>query len=566
MTKFYRIAVVFLSGVLFFGATTHAFDDVKEDSPYFYGVHYLRQQKVLSDGKELHPDSAITKSEFIKYLVQLNTDEKIVPSNVRLPFKDTTDKAAYAPYFQEAILMGILNKEEEKIRPYKKINIIESLELLFHSKGIPIPQKTKVILPYEDLKRNKKALPLIVRALELKLFTPKQKDYIGLYQPLTRGEAIQLIYRMEVATIDLPGRQEEGMNQEENGQLNKFLQAWRLVHKNFYDLSKVDDEKMINAALKGMINTLGDAYSSYLTPDENKSLTEDLSGQVEGIGAYVAVENGKIVIVAPIKNSPAQRAGVKPGDIIKTIDGVSTEGMTLIEAVGKIKGKKGSTVHLTLLRQESVVNVSVTRDVIAINSVETDYIGTDMAHIKLIQFGKNSADEFNKAIEVISNNSAIKGVVLDLRNNPGGFLDAAIAILNNILPIESVAVNVKYTQFNFSQRTTRVGELSKYPLVVLINKGSASASEIVAGAIQDLKLGTLVGETSFGKGTVQEIDYFADQSSLKLTVAQWLTSLGHSIQKVGISPDIVVKNTEGDTQDLQLERATQELRKKIDAR
>ncbi|MBI5412221.1 S41 family peptidase [Candidatus Peregrinibacteria bacterium] len=538
-----------------------AFDDIPNDSPYYYSVNYLNQKNIFLKVKKFQPNLPILKAEFIKYLVKLNAPNRPLPLKINLPFTDTSDNAWYAPYVQEAIDLGILDSEKRSLAPYGKLNTIEAITLLFHSKSIPIPRTTPVVLPYRDLPGESAELPLVVRAMELKLVKPKNEKYFGIRNNLTRGEAVQMIYQMELATIDLTISSAGSQEKIDNPQLVKFLQIWNLIHKNYLHSSKIDDAKMINAALKEMTKTLGDTYSVYLNPNENKSLSDDLNGEIEGIGAYLEIQGDKIVIVAPIRGSPAERAGIKAGDIIRSVDSVNTEGMSLPEVASRIKGKRGTEVSLSLLRQEEIVNLKVVRDLITIVSVTLEVNG-EIATIKLSQFGKQTMKELADAVEKIVKNIEIKGVVLDLRDNPGGFLDTAIGVLSYFLPPESVAVNIKYPRFDFIQYTNGKGELSRYPLVVLVNKGSASASEITAGAIQDLKIGKLIGEISFGKGTVQEINFFEDNSSLKLTVAEWLTSLGKSINGKGITPDIIVKNTEEDF-DAQMERALKELNNMI---
>ncbi len=560
-----KIIVSLLASVLLFVTLGMAYDDVPADSPYFYAVEYLRRNDVFPNQKFFKPDTLVTKADFVKYLVKLNAPKFKADKKVKLPFKDTDNNAWYAPYFDEAVQLGILDKRDEKIEPYKKLGVVEALTLLFHSQSIPIPTRYVYSeMPYKDLKNNKGAIPLVMRALEFELITPQKPDMVGIYRKVTKAEAAKMIYKMDLINLKSPGKSQEGDISSFDPRLQKIISAWQLINSNFVDREKLDADKMADKAMGGMVETLDDPYSVYLDPKENQAFSDDLDGQIEGIGAYLETDDaGKVTIVSPMVGSPAEKAGILAGDVIKQVDGADIAGLTLYETVGKIKGPKGTTVKLTLDRNGATVIVTVTRDVINIKALIYEVKNDNVMLIKLSEFNSNAASEFKEVSEIVQNNPAIKGVVLDLRNNPGGFLDAAVSILGNLLPTGSDAVTIAYNYFNYTQGTSGLGELSKYPLVVIINKGSASASEIVAGAIKDYGTGKIIGETSFGKGTVQEVNYFPDNSSLKLTIAKWLTPLGHSIQHNGITPDIQVIKGTGTVNDEQMERALSEIERMI---
>jgi carboxyl-terminal processing protease len=234
----------------------------------------------------------------------------------------------------------------------------------------------------------------------------------------------------------------------------------------------------------------------------------------------------------------------------------------LSKAVNYIKGPKGTTVKLTIEREGKTLVVDVVRDVIKINALEYE-MKNDVIVIKLMQFNQNAAREFDDISNLLKDNKKIKGIILDMRDNPGGLLTAAVRIMEYFVGNHQPIVKIKYGAFTQTQNSTGVGEIGEYPMIVLINKGSASASEIVAGTLQDYGMATIIGEQSFGKGTVQEVNFFQDQSSLKITVAEWLTPLGNSIQDKGITPDIVVKRIEGSEIDNQLNLALEEIRKQF---
>lgn len=540
------------------------YDDVPSAAPYFYAVEYLRRNDVVKDTTRFFkPDQLISKAEFIKYLVLINSDNFKPAKNIKLPYKDTRNNAAYAPYIYEAIQLGILDERKLKLRPYEKLSIFEALELLFHSKSIPIPKTYNGIVRYTDVEKNKRVQPLVMRALEFDIVRPERDDYFGIYRKINRATAAEMIYRMDLVNLEPPTLNTQNIDRFDPG-LQKFITAWQLIQSTYLKRDELDSAKLSDAALKALVLEIDDPYAAYLTPKESESFVINLQGELEGIGAFISEEKGEITIVSPIKNTPAERVGLKPGDIIHKIDGTSTEGMSLNEAVSRIKGPRGTTVILTIRRNDRVIDFSIVREHIVVKAVEWETVGNgSIMHIKITQFNQNADAEFLNAITAVQADPNIKGVILDVRTNPGGLLGVTVNMLKRVLPPKAVVVSVQYNFFTYKEFTgTNGGELSEYPMVVLINKGSASASEILAGAIKDHEVGTVVGETSFGKGTVQEVNTFSDTSTLKLTVANWLTPSGHSIQDNGIEPDVKVVATNG-SRDNQLDKAIQILRTKF---
>jgi len=353
-----------------------------------------------------------------------------------------------------------------------------------------------------------------------------------------------------------------------------FWDVWESVEKKYVDKKKLDPTKMFYGAIKGMVASIEDPYTFFLTPDENKQSKDDLGGKFEGIGAQLGLKDSKIIIVAPLKSSPAEKAGVRSGDIINKVDGQSTKGWTLTQAVNKIRGTKGSKVKITFERNEKEFTVEITRDQINVSSVELSYEtknGSKIAILKLNQFGENTNEEWNNAVTEIKNlwdKNQIKGMVLDLRDNPGGYLDGSVYLAAEFLPLGKVVVKQESTTTeNKTYYVLRNGQLKDIPLVVLINKGSASASEILSGALRDYKRAKLVGEKSFGKGSVQEALDIGSGAGLHVTVAKWILPNGDWINSKGIKPDVEIelKLKDGNTltreNDNQLDKAIEVLLK-----
>ena len=341
--------------------------------------------------------------------------------------------------------------------------------------------------------------------------------------------------------------------------LSNFTKVLDLIERNYVD--KVDSEELTNNAIEGMLKTL-DPYSAYLSPERYKELEIGTSGEFGGVGMEVAVENGVLKVISPIEGSPADIAGVKPGDLITEIDGKSTRGMVVYDAVKLLRGPKGSNVTITLTREgEGSRDITLTRDVIHIKSVRYKLLDDGIGYIKVSQFQENVSDELTDALSKLEldNGGSLRGLVLDLRNNPGGLLDEAIKITDEFID-KGLIVSVRGRTSDQSKEyyATKGESKRDLSLVVLVNKGSASASEVVAEALQDSNRATIVGSKTFGKGSVQTIIQLDDGSGLKLTTAKFYAPSGRSISDVGVTPDIIVEDDEH--ADVQIKRAVEILK------
>lgn len=328
-------------------------------------------------------------------------------------------------------------------------------------------------------------------------------------------------------------------------------------------LHAVDAKTTLYGAIAGAVGSLEDPYSTFLTPEETKLFLADLSGKVEGIGAEIGKRNGVPVIITPIEGSPAAKAGLKKGDKILLIDGEATDKMSLDEAVYKIRGEKGSQVKLTILRdnEDKVREIVVTRDEVTVQDAQWA-VEKGVMVVRVRQFGDTIEDDLKQAKDQMVAQKVSK-MIIDLRDNPGGLLDKAVAALGDFLPQGKVAVKqVGRAGETDELKTSGEPILQDNKTIVLVNEGSASASEIFAGAFQDHARGVVIGTKTFGKGTVQVLEDLPGGSSLKLTVAKWLTPNGREIDKTGIAPDVMVELTEDDYnagRDPQLDRAFLEI-------
>lgn len=334
---------------------------------------------------------------------------------------------------------------------------------------------------------------------------------------------------------------------DRNIDLDLFWLVWNELETSYVEQDLLDYDQMVYGAIKGMVNAVGDPYTVFMDPDETEDFNVSLQGKLEGIGAELTIEENVLVIVTPLRDSPAEKAGLLPGDIIYKVEDEFTGEMTLHDAITKIRGEKGTTVNLTILREDldEPFEVSIVRDSIEIESVTFEVLEDDIGYLAVNQFSDTTMSEFNKAISEMLLDEP-KGLILDLRFNGGGYLDVAVSMLSYLLPSDLTAVQIVEIDSQDKLQTSSNPKLLDVPMVVLINEGSASASEIVAGAIQDHKRGIVMGTKSFGKGTVQEVKSFEDGSSIRITIAKWLTPLERDIDHLGIEPDIVKEISDED--------------------
>jgi carboxyl-terminal processing protease len=344
-----------------------------------------------------------------------------------------------------------------------------------------------------------------------------------------------------------------------------FWETWAIVHAQFVD-QPVDDVAMMRGAIRGMLASLGDEHTSYMDPVEFKDANSSLEGSYEGIGAYVDTGGDFLTVTSPIPSSPAEKAGLKPGDKIIAIDGEDMTGINPELARRKVLGPAGTTVKLTILREglEKPFDVDITRDKITIASVESKMLENNIAYVKLNTFGDTTSKDLEKQLKDLMAQNP-KGLILDLRYNGGGYLQTAVEVASQFIS-KGVILYEQYGDGKKDSYEAIPGGLAlDVPMVVLINKGSASASEIVAGALQDNKRAQLVGETSYGKGSVQNwIPLQDQQGAVRVTIAKWLTPNGRTIQKIGLTPDVVVVLTDEDAAaklDPQLDKAIELLSK-----
>ena len=341
-----------------------------------------------------------------------------------------------------------------------------------------------------------------------------------------------------------------------------FWKVWNVINDKYVGDESVSDQDKVWGAIQGLTDSLGDPYSVFLTPEESQLFADDIAGNFGGVGMEIGIRDEVLTVIAPLRNTPAEKAGLLPGDVIVAIDDVSSLDLSVDEAVRLIRGEPGTTVQLSIIREgvSEVLEIEVMRDIILVPTIATELRDDGVFVIALFNFDSTAVQDFRSALRDFAQSGSTK-LLLDVRGNPGGFLEAAVDIASFFLPAGEVIVRESYGD-DREEKTHRSRGYNAFAkgndMVILIDNGSASASEIVAGALQEYDIATLIGETTFGKGSVQELIDVTSDTYLKLTIARWLTPEGRSISDGGLAPDIEVEMSLDDFmegRDPQLEKA-----------
>lgn len=498
-----------------------------------------------SEALKVMPEEIVTRGDLIRSAIQvLKLEDLQVDQRKDLPYR--------------RVPRGL----EQYIRIAQKKNALEAFDYdLLLGQGITRGDALRVIVNLTGLDAPKPAAFNDVRigtpieravrvAVDRGWMEPLRENLFGVNRKLTGREALVLLRAIageeEVQRNEI---QDNAPTIKFNLQSNKrimnlpktqILEAiWSVVEKEFLYTDNIDTDEAAWKAAEGLIESLGDKYTTFMRPTRAKQFQTQINGEVTGIGAQVEEVEGVLTIVSPIIGSPAEAAGLKPGDKVLRVNGDDLAGLTFLEAVEKVRGPKGSTARLTIDRGGVVFDVEVKRDVIKVPEATITWQG-EVVVIQISQFGRITQNELRPNVQEIMKKNP-KGIVLDLRKNPGGLLDAADEVISLFVPKKTAFVKVhtrKEEHFDYTSEEQVIPDT--VPVVVLIDEGSASASEIVAGALQDLDRATIIGAKSFGKGTVQQVMQFSDLSSLKITIAEWFTPNGTKINGVGVYPDIGV--------------------------
>jgi carboxyl-terminal processing protease len=530
----------------------------------------------------MSPESTVSFGEFLKTLLISGGWSSNVTAYSDLNYVDVPP--IYNGYVKKAKELGLINHTpNNNILGFNQpISVSRALELslrfygLSNSRFLNNPDEYTAMV--SNFKPNFVLAPLIERGLNLGLLQTKNNQ-VKFLTPITRAELASLILNIRDVNSQIlnyefnptPGFKVNNLENPQNissssSERFKILQdVYSRIKSDYVNNDQIDFNKLIYSAISTLVDGLDDPNSVFLEPKLQEAFKDNLSNQIEGIGASLTLDDNKrIVVVSPLSDSPAEKAGIMPGDIIIGINGTSTDNMSLNQAVSKIKGQAGTDVQLTVKRNGSNLNFVITRSAISSSAVSGVISSDNIGIITLRNFGLGIETTFAGYVDQIKS-ANVKGVILDLRNNPGGYLDSAARLAGHFLNSGEVVAKINYAGKRYDEvKSSGEGELVDIPIVVLVNKGTASASEILAAVLSEKAGAVLIGEKTFGKGTVQELITYTDDSALKLTVANWLTSKGKDINKVGLVPNINVAKSKADSKimnDAVLNRALTEIKK-----
>jgi C-terminal peptidase prc len=576
MKKITTIAVGLLLGIFSTSLPLHAFyKDVNENTPHFQAIKSLYNQDLLEEKNNFQPDKLVTKSELIRQI--LNYTQIELSKKLDIPYSDLTKRHSDAEYIQTALDYQFIkfSSDQQNFQPKLTITKHYALTKVFQALGIgmdPFFDRNK--LHFNDIKSFSPMAIVAFKAQEIGIFEEANSQEYNAYKRITRAELANYLYltqkhlqkqgngpqqppRIEFkieSALQTP-KTKQGLYNDPTFPI--FLDVWDNLHDDYYHKEQLDNTELIQGAISGMVEQADDSYTVYQEPQEADNFLSTINGKFEGVGMSIETVDNQVIVISPLKNSPAEKAGLKPNDIIIAVDGEEVAGLDSGGVAAKIRGPANTDVVITVKRAGKILDFTVTRASIEISSAfaEMLYKGTTkIGYISIIQFNNESFHTFREEAQKLLDEGAA-GLIIDLRNNPGGYLNVSVNFISLFFEKEKVAVIVRNSDgIEKVIKTTGNGFLDGVKTTVLINEGSASASEILAGALQDYKAAKIIGTNSFGKGTVQDVVQYKDGSIFKYTTAIWLTPLNQNINEVGLKPDRYIENKD-DGIDRQLQRA-----------
>jgi len=580
MKKINIFIITIIIQTLVFTLNASAFyNDVPKTNEYHQSIKALYDQGLLpaETNNKFHPNEYINKKDFLKILLTYGNAD--LSKNISLPYTDEDNNSSYAAYLQTALDLGIIKTYgiSPKLED-KAITKHYALNTLFKTLGIGTNYFfDKSDFYFKDLDPNSDIAPIAHKSFEIGITEKDNPHAFKMAKRITKGELVNYLYKINQyspaerkITITTPSTitpttnnsnysetEEELLNSEE---FETFLDVWTKLHEDYYYHEELNNYDLIMGAITGMVSQTSDLYTVFHEPVDASSFMELISSEYEGIGMYIEMIDENITIISPLKNSPAEKAGLKPNDIILEVNGESMIEQTIQYTVTKIKGPADTTVKIKILRDKQELTFTVTREAIQLKTAEYTLLKENnkkIGYIALTSFSENTDEEFYDALS-LGLEDKVDGWIIDLRNNPGGLMNVSINILSAFTEKGSTAVSLEYANGGkFNYVTSEEKYISNKNIAILINDGSASAAEIMAGALQDLNVATIIGVTSFGKGSVQDLVQYNDGSIFKYTISTWLTPNGNKVNGIGITPDIVLENNE--TEDLQLNKAINEI-------
>lgn len=554
-----KIRNLFAALVLFVFTSSSVFasyNDVPTSHENYKGVSYVELQGGSNGAETFRPDDKITRAELFKLVFKVfgtSTDGV----NLSSTFSDVDKNAWYAPYSELAIRYDLISSDKKLFEPAKLVSKIEAMQILYRVYGIaaPVLSNSKKVQIFKDITADHPYNSFIQRAVTLEIFEDNINKMFYPYESITRGDFADMLFMFDQWYTNTSMSANTDISEIYKSEILKDI--WKRVLSNFYleEGSEIDKEVLFQAMVKGMLQSLDDPYTTFIGGSDSQEFVNHLTGDFEGIGAYLFQDekSGKVYVSSFVDGSNAPEVGMKAGDQIEEVDGVSILGMDYNEIVSRIKGPAGTTVTLKIRRGNTAKTYTVERRALKLVIEEGEIVEGDIWYVDINVFSDTSFIEVNEILKELKTQVANpSGIVFDLRSNGGGYLNSALSIAGHFVPNSEPLVQLDYGSYIETINNSGKGEYNGIPLFVLIDGFSASASEILAAALQEKADATLIGSTSYGKGTAQKLTQYWDGSILKITIAHWLTPDGNTIDEVGIEPDIEVTGSSS-TLDLHME-------------
>jgi carboxyl-terminal processing protease len=527
------------------------------------------------------PEKIITKAEFATLAFRHAGYKPAEEKFYQIPFQDVSGDVWYAPFVKKGLELDLFKFDESSpyFFPGDPVSRIDATRLILPLEGVPTQLASNDTgFIFKDINTDTPYSYIIKAAQNSGIYLTTTDDpYFLPQEPLTRGDTAELLYKARIYNHGRLISSENGVDVTYLSNLNFlnspkfpiFTNVWNKINNEYLNRQELDRNELIYGAISGMVSSLDDQYSVFDKPQDAQALQDALEGNYEGIGTVLDTFEDNILIIAVIKDSPAETAGLQTGDVIKKIDEEIIQGLTIEEVINKIKGPSETVVTLTVDREGANLTFNITRAKLSLSTVFLEgqiNIPETIGYISINQFTESTGAEFeNVMTKILANNP--DGLILDLRNNPGGYLSSSYEVLDLLIPQGETLAKIRMDQSIIPEFSNGPGNTQgDIPFIVLVNKNTASSAEIVAGALQDHQVAKLIGETTYGKGTVQEVNLYTDGSLFKLSIAEWLTPNGQSVDKTGLNPDIVIERTENDVlgkTDTQLEKAIFEIQSQI---
>ncbi len=531
-----------------------SYKDVPYNHTNIEGITYLELQGAINPAENFNPDNTLKKAEMFKIIFQV-IGEDINQVNLSETFQDVPENAWFAPYAELAFRNGLTSNSNGIFEANKTINRITALKTLLKAYGrsaAVIPQNQREQL-FADVRTNHPFYSTIKSAIDFGAIHQNPNQMLKPYESISRGEFADMITLFDEQNLVELSSESELFYKEDI-----FNSIWETITNKLYlpNNKEIDEEALFQAAIKGMLQSLNDPYTTYFSTDDAETLMTSLGEDYEGIGSFLIMneETNQIFITDFVENSPAQNAGLKIGDEIIEIESVKIKDISLEEAVGRIKGPDGTSVEIKVLRDGIQKTFNVQRQKLTMVFEHGTIFEDDVWYIEIKAFASSTYDNLNTIFdELAAEVPEPEAIIIDLRGNGGGYLNGAISLAGMFLPYMTPLVQVDYGNGPETTYNGNNGEYYEIPSFILVDEFSASASEILTGTLQEEGNTTVIGKQTFGKGTVQQLSHFWDGSILKYTVGTWMTANGNSIQKTGITPDIVITE-ENDQTDLWLEK------------